>query len=275
MKEPTSKIPFSDEALSPEELRAVEALFQQKPEPQVRLLHQAQVLDAMTSLLPQPKTRRERLSEWYPLALLSSQILVLRHEIWLASALVLFLGLLVTLVTSQTPDTLLYSALAPLVAAAGVSVIYNGTSQSMLEIEDATRTSGPVLLLARLTLVFGFNLIFGLVGSTVLVFTHSGLHLMPLVMSWLAPMTILCALAFFLSIATADALLASGSSLLIWLVHLLLRRGENLNDFIRLVSFPGLSDPASRPMLFLAASLLVAAGLWLLELRSPHERKLQ
>ena len=98
---------------------------------------------------------------------------------------------------------------------------------------------------------------------------------MPLVMSWLAPMTFLCGLAFFLSIATADPLLASGSSLLIWLVHLLLRRGEGLNDFFRLASLPGLSDPASRPMLLLAASLLVAAALWLLELRSQHERKLQ
>ena len=161
MKETPSEIPFSEEGCSSEEIEAFEALFQQKPEPQVRLSHRAQVLDAMTSLLPRPKTRLERLSEWYPLALLSSQGLVLRHEIWLASALVLFLGLLATLVTSQTPDTLLFSALAPLVAAAGVSVLYNGISQSMLEMEDATRTSGSVLLLARLTLVFGFNFLFG------------------------------------------------------------------------------------------------------------------
>ena len=275
MKQPLSEGQPPQEDCTPEEMQALAGLFQDRPLPQVRLSHQTQVLDAMTSLLPQPKTRRERLREWYPLALLISQGMVLRHEIWLASALTLFLGLLATLVTLNTPDTLLFSALAPLVAAAGVSAIYNSISQSMLEIEGATRTSNSVLLLARLTLVFGFNLLFGLLGSAVLVFTHSELLLMPLVMSWLAPMTFLCGLAFFLSIATADPLLASGSSLLIWLVHLLLRQAEGLNDFFRLASLPGLSDPASRPLLLLAASLLVGTALWLLELRSQHERKLQ
>jgi hypothetical protein len=269
---------LSEEDFSPAEIEGIENLLRQAPAPHVRPAHQAQVLNAMTSLLPQPETRLERLQAGYPVQLLYSQIRILRREIWQASALVLALGLLATLaLPAANPagtDFFLFSALAPLVAAVGVALLYSDISRSMLEIEAATRTTGPVLLLARLTLVFGFNLTFGLAGSVVLVFFFNGISLAPLILSWLAPMTFLCGLAFFLSIATSDSLLASGISLLLWLVHLLLRNLDGAEIWLQWVALPGLSQPSSRPLLMLSGSLLVAAALWLLDVRLHRERNL-
>jgi hypothetical protein len=265
---------LSEEDFSPAEIAAIENLLRQAPAPQVRPAHQAQVLNAMTALLPRPKTRLEQLQAWYPVQLLFSQMRILRREIWQASALVLALGLLATLTLTNPAgsDLFLFSALAPLVAAVGVAILYSDISRSMLEIEEASRASGPLLLLARLTLVFGFNLAFGLAGSLILALFYTPMPFVALILSWLAPMTFLCGLAFFLSITTSDALLASGISLLLWLVHLLLRNFDGAEIWLQLAALPGLSSPASRPLLMLSGSLLVAAAIWLLDVRLHRER---
>ena len=273
MNEPTLNDLLADENPDPETLAELEAWLGAVENPRVRPEHRARVLAAMTPLLPRPKTRLERLREWYPLALLLGQIPILRRELWQASALVLLLGLLATLAAPDAAGYLLFPMVAPLVAAAGVAVLYDSIAQSMFEVEDATRASGVILLLARLTLVFGFNLALSLASSVVLVLFLNELLLVPLIMSWLAPMTFLCGLAFFMGITTADPLLAAGSSLLIWLVHLLLRRIEDSSLLVQLISMPGLADPATRPLLMLSAALLVAVSLGLLDARSRRERR--
>lgn len=240
-------------------------LLTRPPAPTMRSDHQAQTLAAMAALLPQRKTRLERLRELYPVALMASQVTILRSETWFASALVLTLGLLVTLI-APPGDTLVFSALAPIVAAAGVAMIYGNVPQAMLEIEDATRASGIFLLLARLTLVFGYNLGLGLAGSLILVACHSELTLLPLVMGWLAPMTFLCGLAFCLSIQTADPLLAASSSFLFWLVSLVLRRAVSGSVL------PWFSGPSLHLALMLSGLLLVIVTVWRLKINNRQER---
>ncbi len=231
------------------------------PQAEARSLHRAQIQALLLSELPQRKSRRQRLAEWYPLALLLSQTRVIQADIWLSSAVALLIGLAVTL-TMPRAEMLLFSALAPLVAAAGVALLYDENIVQMLEIEETTRASARVLLLARLTLIFGFNLALGLCGSGVLALVDSQLSLMPLVFSWLAPMSFLCALAFMLSVLLVNSLASMSFSLFLWVVHVILYYGEGGSILWTLLAMPGLAEPFNRPLIFAAAALMVAVGLW-------------
>jgi hypothetical protein len=240
--------------------------------PDTRSEHQKQLLAMLSAHLPRRKTRWERFTEWYPVALLMSQTRVIKAEILIASAVVLVLGVLVTLMqpAGQATDMaqLTLSALAPIVAAVGVALLYDTDIEQMLELEQTTRASARVLLLARLTLVFGFNLAVALGGSAVLAVFRAEVLLIPLISAWLAPMTFLVGLAFFLSVVLANTFASMSFSLFLWLVHLLFRRVESgsaslLDALIGLASMPGLLDPANRPLLMGVGAVLVLVALGL------------
>jgi hypothetical protein len=154
------------------------------------------------------KTRLQTLTSWWPLLLLRSQLRVVQGEIWFASALVIGLGTLVTVLTFEAGSSMMLPLvfLAPVVSGFGVAFLYDGNIVQMLELEDTTPASARILLLARLTLVFGFNLLLMLAGSLILAIALEDVSLWPLVSSWLAPMTFLSALAFFTSVLIKDAL---------------------------------------------------------------------
>lgn len=207
---------------------------------------------------------RQRPSHWWPLLLMRAQLRVVRKEIWAASALILALGVIVTVATySRGMDaTTPVALLAPLVAALGIAFLYDNDVEQMLEIENTTLASTRLLLLARLTLVFGFDLLLTLIGSVILVVFHADVVLWPLVLSWLAPMAFLSALAFFLSVICRDALAGSAFSFGIWGVHVFLQAVPSPNQITYLLSLPGLSVPEFRPLLFGVAALLIVVGLW-------------
>ncbi len=202
--------------------------------------------------------------EWWPLLIMRSQFRVVRREIWAASALIMLLGTLVTLATYNTAlgSATPIAILAPLVAAFGVALLYDSDVEHMLELEDSTPASTRLLLLARLTLVFGFDLLLSLIASIVLVLAHADVSLWPLVMSWLAPMTFLSGLAFTLSIFSGDAIAGSLAGLLIWGMHVLFRSVASSEWLPYLLSLPGLSALETRPLLFVLAPLLVVLSLW-------------
>lgn len=224
----------------------------------------AQLIRLLKAEMP---TTSSPAARWWPLLLMRAQLRVVRKEIWAASALILVLGVLVTATTynaasnSMVPITLV----APLVAALGIAFLYDSDVEQMLEIENTTLASTRLLLLARLTLVFGFDLLLSLVGSIFLAIFHTDVLLWPLVLSWLAPMAFLSALAFFLSIICRDALVGSVFSFGIWGAHVLLQSIPEPNAITYLLSLPGLSAPEFRPALFGIAVLLIAAALWFSE----------
>jgi hypothetical protein len=209
---------------------------------------------------------KRSVSQSWPLQVLWAQVRVVRGAIWWASVLVMLIGTLVTLGTyGQNANTLLpLAVIAPIVTACGVALLYDGETEQMLELENATRVGGVLLLLARLALVFGANLLLALAGSVLLALTHADLSLWPLVMSWLAPMTFLSALAFFLSVASIEPLIGASFSLGLWVVHLSLTTQAGDNLLLSLLSLPGLRVAESRPALFLVSALLVIVALWMM-----------
>jgi hypothetical protein len=194
---------------------------------------------------------------------LRSQPRVVQSELWAASAIVLGLGTLVTLgysLSHAADITLPFVLIAPVAAAAGIAFLYGPGVDPALEIELSAPVSPRQVLLARLALVFGFDLVFGLVGSAILALLRADISFWPLVSAWLAPMTFLSSLAFFLTTLTLD----SGISLLVCLGLWILQNMTRLIPSLRLpFPIPDLTAAAARPWLWLLAGLLCAAAFWL------------
>jgi hypothetical protein len=148
--------------------------------------------------------------------LLRAQVPLVRQEIWPASLVVMVMGFGVALLSGHAE---VVRVLSPLVAAASLAVIYGPEHDPAAEMALATTTSPRQILLARLTLVYGYNLLLALAASLGLLAMAPAEMLGELILGWLGPMTFLSALALVLSlwIGAANAVaIAYGA----WLVHL-------------------------------------------------------
>lgn len=219
--------------------------------------------ESMRRLVEARRTGRtaSRLSRGW--LVLCSQVRVVQGEIWAASAIVMGLGLLVTLGYSltQAPEASLpFVLLAPLAAAVGITLLYGPSVDPALEIELTLPVSPRQILVGRLVLVFGFDLALGLAGSAALSLLRADVPFLPLVSAWLAPMTFLAALAFLLMTLTLD----SGVSLLVCLGLWFLQNIGRLVPTLRLpFPLPDMTAAAARHWLWLLTVLLIAAALWL------------
>lgn len=160
------------------------------------------------------------------LYLLRSQMPLVQHEIWPASAAVIGLGYAAALIAAQAE--IIY-ALAPLVAATCVSLIYGPENDPAYELSLSTPTGQRQILLARLALVFGYNLALVLIAAIGLLPLIDKLLLGNLLLSWLAPMTFLSAAALALSlwIGAPNAIVIAYIAWLAELISRLLRAPQS------------------------------------------------
>lgn len=207
-----------DSAQAAAELAPVVQRLAAWPAPQPTAAETAQLLAALQPAMPTRLGWRDRVASLPLVGLLQAQLRVVRREIWLASGMVWLLGLLVTLAFQQplTDGTLPFVLLAPLGAALGVAFIYGPAVDPALELELALPVSPRRVLLARLVLVFGFNLLLGLAGSGLLAALRTDISFGPLVQTWLAPMACLSAVALLLTTLNVDALWGVGLSMILW-----------------------------------------------------------
>jgi len=195
--------------------------------------------------------------------LMRSQTRLVHPATWLASGLVIALGALVTLLLYQPAQTgaeLPLVIVAPLVAACGVAFLYGLEADPALELQLATPVSPRLILLARLALLFGFNLAITLACSVLLTVTRAQISLIPLVAAWLAPMTFLSALAFLLSVIFFDSLASVVVCLLLWIAVAVRHFIESAP-----LAMPDLLRMASYPAMLIVAPLLVLVAMWIAE----------
>lgn len=175
------------------------------------------------------------------------------------------LGALVTLIfyrPAQIGAELPLVIVAPLVAACGVAFLYGMDADPALELQLATPVSPRLILLARLALLFGFNLAITLLCSVGLALLRAQISLLPLIAAWLAPMTFLSALAFLLSVLFFDSLASVFLSLLLWIMAAL----RHFVDFGEISLYvPDLLRGDFRLALWIAAPALVVIALWMAE----------
>ncbi len=239
-----------------EDLRALQGALVERP-PAATLPRIETILDR---LIPRPSAKLDRRWLW---ALIVTQARLIRRDIWVASTLVMALGTLITMFSNKPPQAALGMLplvwAAPIVAAAGVAFLYGPSVAPAIEIELTTPVSPRLILLARLMLTFGFDLLLGLGGSIVLALTNPYLSLWPLVMTWLAPMAFLSALAFLLTVLTADPNVGFLVSLGLWVVQSM---AEMTRTSWLLWRIPAMTAATVRPWLWMLALLLGGLALW-------------
>jgi len=206
---------------------------------------------------------------------------VVRHEIWAASALVMLLGVLVTLAVYDPAAsgaatlgtatlgaatlgaaTLPFVIVAPIVTAVGIAFLYGPAVSPALEIELAAPASPRLILLARLALVFGFDLGLGLAGSAALALLRAEISFWPLVSTWLAPMAFLSTLALLLTVLTLEPNMGILVSLGLWIVPSAMRFTA-LNSTPPPLAWLDLMATSARLWLWLGALVLGGLALWI------------
>lgn len=249
-------------------LPAVQRLQQWQP-PIITSEATQNLIALLSAELPEPvvqqRTRFDLIWNSWAILILRSQFRVVQKELWLASALVITLGTVVTLATysiETTNSILPLVILAPLVTAVGIAFVYGPLNDPALEIELAAPLSPRLIALARITLVFCFNLVLGIIGSAALSLSGSGLTFAPLVAAWLAPMAFLSALAFLLSVVFFDPLTSAMFSGAIWLA-MSMRHVVTVDLHPLLNLLPNLLTADARPLIWLLTVGLMGAALWL------------
>jgi hypothetical protein len=212
---------------------AVSPAHQRAPEPAqlVRAVLTRSALDAgPTDFEPGPRPFRQ---PWYLAALVLAEARLIRLAVPVASALVMALGVAVVLIPGATggagsavyPGTVagdLLALIAPIVAAAGVAGAYRSRRDPAAELVAATPTSGRLLLLVRLTLVLGYDLVLAVAASAVLAATAAGTAagLNALIGAWLGPMALLSSLSLLVAVRFGPDI-ALGTAVGVWALRIL------------------------------------------------------
>ncbi len=200
--------------------------------------------------------------------LLRIQTYLVRREMWPSSAILMFIGVAATLLARRV---ILIQYLAPLIAAASLTVLFGPEHDPASELTLATPTSPWKILLARLALVHGYNLALTLIASLFLLLIIPSNVLWTFILGWLGPLTFLPALALLLSIWTGS----SNSVAIVYGLWLL----QFISPSWLPASLANLLTPAmeayrqfwARPVLMMAAGvLLLAAALWSAGRASPR-----
>jgi hypothetical protein len=140
--------------------------------------------------------------------LLRSQVFLVQREIWPATASVMALGVIVAFVSGHAG--FIYF-IAPMIAAASLSVLSGPEYDPAHELALSTPTSSWKLLLARLSIVSAYNLVMTLIAMLTLMIAFPPALLGTLALGVLAPMMFLSMLALLLSIwiGTSNAIVIS------------------------------------------------------------------
>lgn len=149
---------------------------------------------ALESIHSPSKLRR---AFWQTADLLHAQARLVRSELWLASAVVMAMGTTLALLWKRA-DIIYF--IAPLVAASTLSILYGAEHDPALELTRATPTSPWKILLARLSIVSGYNLMLSL-AATLILLSFAPLEVLGgVIIGWLGPLAFLSTLALLLSL---------------------------------------------------------------------------
>ncbi|MFI0447951.1 zf-HC2 domain-containing protein [Actinomadura sp. 6N118] len=168
-----------------------------------------------------PRMRRLR----YAAALVVAEARLIRLAVPVASALVMALGVAIVLVQATAvarPADMVLALVAPIVAAAGVAGTYRSRRDPATELVAATPTAGPLLLLVRLALVFGYDLVLAVAASAVLTAAAPGgaASLHSLIAAWLGPMALLSSVSLLVAVRFGPDV-ALGAAIGLWAVRVM------------------------------------------------------
>lgn len=227
------------------------------------LVHRVLLRSALSG--PPPATRRPA---WFSFALLRAEARLVRPAVPIASALVMALGVGLAATAKGSAGQVL-ALVAPVVAALGIAGLYGPRRDPAFEVVAAAPTAPALILLTRIALVFGYDLVLALAASGVLAALGADPGgVFALVDAWLGPMALLSALSLVLAVwIGADA--AAGVAVVLWSLRVLaggiLGDAEWALDAVRLVW-------ATNAGTVLAAAALTALAVFLAGRGEPIRR---
>ncbi|MET8053782.1 hypothetical protein ABZU75_39990 [Streptosporangium sp. NPDC005286] len=191
-------------------------------------------------------------------ALLAMEARLLNPAIWLASALIMVVGVSFVLAGKGHADFTL-ALTAPLIAMAGVAGSCGPEHDDAFELVAVTPTSPRVIMMARMTLVFGYDLLLALLASAVLAPLNAApVGLASLIIAWLGPMAALAGLSLLLSVCWNPGG-AMGGGLAVWALYALTATDVPVPDGFR--NFWTTSPATVGLALALMLAAVIAAGM--------------
>jgi hypothetical protein len=203
-----------------------------------------------------PALRRRSRFSW---ALALAEVRLLRLPVLVASALVMALGVVLAAMHAPADGWAgdILALVAPIVAAVGISGVYGPQRDPVFEVVAATPTSQRLILLIRITLVFGYDLALALTASVVVAAVGADAPgLRELVVAWLGPMALLSALCLVL-VVWVGADVAMGAALVLWSLRVL--AGSMFADVTGLVDVVRAAWATNLATGFAAGALVVVA----------------
>jgi hypothetical protein len=151
--------------------------------------------------------------------LLRAQLRLVGPVVWVMSVLVTSFGVVLAGTVRGSAPGDVFGLVTPLVAAAGVAALCGPDQDPAFEIGAATATPPSAVLLARITVVFCYDLLLSLAASVVLAGTASGIGVGRLIGGWFGPMALLSAVSLLLAVrlGTSGAL---GTVIVLWCFRL-------------------------------------------------------
>lgn len=156
----------------------------------------------------------------HALQLLRGQLPLIQRRLWAASAVVMAVGAVFSM-TAVAPSVSagVFGMVAPAVAAVGLALVYGPEVDPGLELALATPTSPRSVLLARMTLVLGYDVALALTANAVVTVIRDDVAWWGLIAQWLGPMLLLSSLALLASVIFRPAT-AITAALTLWTVRL-------------------------------------------------------
>lgn len=198
-----------------------------------------------------------------------SQIPLIHKSMWIVSALVCLLGLLLTLVAPL--HTLAQKHLAGnllvlfivVAGASGCAFIYGSAVDPGFELAIATPTSVRFMMLCRMVIVLGYNFLLGALASAIFATVYGG-GVWAMMQLWLAP------LLFLSSLCLAISLFISSTFALVCTMALeALQVFPNTIEARLGLTLPLFDLSSTSPLLLIGALLLIICSLFFLP-RQPQ-----
>ena len=192
-----------------------------------------------------------------------TQIPLIYKSIWIASALVCLFGLILTVSMAQrsaeTKGTIadIMVLFIAVVGAVGGAFLYGSSVDPGFELTIATPTSVRLVMLCRMVIVLGYNMLLALVASAVFAALYGG-SLWGFVQLWLGPMIFLASLCLALSlfVGSTFALLCA------IVIEVLQTFPQRFVAHLVNIPLPTLDLNATSPVLLIAALFLLAFALF-------------
>lgn len=245
---------------------ATNLVFASTPLPSARLMDE--VWAKIDAPVEQAEAAR-RWSLWRALHRLwlvfRAQIPLIHKSIWVASALVCLFGLLLTLLmASHTREQAQVHVAGQLlvlfivaVGASGSAFIYGSSVDPGFELALTTPTSVRLLMLCRMAIVLGYNLLLGMLASVVFA-AVCGVGLWGMMQMWLGPLLFLSSLCLAVSLFLGSAFAVICTAV----IEILQNFPSSLASHLVNLSLPSLDLGPTSPVLLMGALLFIAFAVF-------------